>query len=530
MFQRKTHIYTPPAPMLVDRYKLNHAQMIDPSVTRIYSNITPRSSRLAGLLPDNDGRALIVGQTRAVQYLRDIWDDFFGSSWLSLKSVLRYSIAANTAGNTSPETLLSMWENLHSKGRLPIRIKALPEGSRCPQKVPFATIINTSDDCAYLSNYLETQLTAEIWKSVVDGSKAYEMLRFLTTAAIVTTGNANDVTYQAHDFSARGMSGVMDFSHTGLGHLACFTGSDTTSAIPVIQHYYKVFPGSVIATAPPATEHMVMSLGGQTNELELFRKLIKDIYPTGIVSIVSDTWDFWNMITEGAAALKEDILSREADAKGVPAKTIFRPDSSDPVKVICGDPMAPIGSPRFKGAVECLWDTFGGAVSPQGYRILNPAVGLIYGDSITLERMVLIIKRLMSKGFASTNVVFGVGSFTYQYVTRDNFSIATKATWSEFSDGSTMNLIKDPKTDPGKKSATGLLRVDEDPDAGFILRQDVSPEEEQGGALKVLMEDSDIAVNDSPQGIDWMKIRRHVQLQAAAQGCNLYTVFNNTPG
>lgn len=527
---RNTHVFIPPAPMLVDRYKLNHAQMMDPSAVRIYSNITPRSSRLAGLLPDSDNRALIVGQTRAVQFLRDLWDDFFSSSWASQKSFLEHSLSANMPGNASLPELLTLWENLHTKGRLPVRIKALPEGSRCPLKVPFVTIMNTTDDTAFLSNYLETQLNAEIWKTVVDGSKAYEMLRFLTAAAIETTGDASGVTYQAHDFSARGMSGVLDFSHTGLGHLACFTGSDSTSSIPVIQHYYHADPKAILATAPPATEHMIMSLGGQHNELELFRKLIKVIYPTGIVSIVSDTWDFWNLITEGAAALKEDILSRGVDADGAPPKTVFRPDSSDPVKVICGDPMAPIGSPQFKGAVECLWDTFGGTVSPQGYKILNPAVGLIYGDGITLERMVLIIKRLMIKGFASTNIVFGIGSFTYQYVTRDNFSIATKATWCQFDTGSTMDLIKDPKTDPGKKSAAGLLRVEEDPVKGFILKQNVTPAEEEGGALKVLMEDSDMMENDSPQGLDWIKIREHVVAQATAQGCDLDMVFNNIPG
>ncbi len=141
------------------------------------------------------------------------------------------------------------------------------------------------------------------------------------------------------------------------------------------------------------------------------------------------------------------------------AKVVFRPDSGDPVKVICGDPNAEPGTPQYKGAVECLWEIFGGEISSKGYRLLNPRVGVIYGDTITLQRAQAILAGLEAKGFASSNLVFGIGSYTYQYLTRDNFGFAMKAT-AGVVDGETREIFKDPVTDDGtKRSARGILDV-----------------------------------------------------------------------
>ena len=163
-------------------------------------------------------------------------------------------------------------------------------------------------------------------------------------------------------------------------------------------------------------------------------------------------------------------------------KLVFRPDSGDPVKIICGDPEAPVGSPEYKGSIEVLWDTFGGTLTSTGYKRLDPHVGLIYGDSIILERAEEICAGLKAKGFASTNVVLGIGSFTYQYNTRDTFGMALKATYGVI-DGKPVDMFKNPKTDSGvKKSAKGLLRVNPD----LTLSQQVTPEEEKGGLLETV--------------------------------------------
>lgn len=232
-------------------------------------------------------------------------------------------------------------------------------------------------------------------------------------------------------------------------------------------------------------------------ELRVFKRLINQVYPSGIVSIVSDTWDFWDVVTNKAQTLKDDIMARDG-------KVVFRPDSGDPADILCGFPYVTFNSetnymdltqmaqfaasgkhvayfidvatgkgyhttPTFittevdprviKGAVQCLWEIFGGTQTSRGYKVLDSHVGLIYGDSITLEVAQDILKRLEKKGFASCNVVFGIGSFTYQYITRDTLGYAVKAT-AGIVNGEYRELFKDPKTGDGiKKSAKGKLRV-----------------------------------------------------------------------
>ena len=272
----------------------------------------------------------------------------------------------------------------------------------------------------------------------------------------------------------------------------------------------------------------------QVAETRVFKRLITEVYPTGVVSIVSDTFDFWHAITEIAPRLKDEILARTPDSFGL-AKVVFRPDSGDPVRILCGykywdidqygPPSTfdmeengytavktggkfyqadftywPDGSPdsiRFgkelmeaevKGAVECLWDIFGGTINEDGYRTLNQRVGLIYGDSITPERCEEIMKGFKAKKFASDNTVLGIGSYTFQYNTRDTLGFAMKAT-SVVINGKREAIYKDPKTDAGtKKSARGLLKVVY-VDNNFKLIDNVSEKEEEEGELRIVFED-----------------------------------------
>jgi nicotinamide phosphoribosyltransferase len=227
-----------------------------------------------------------------------------------------------------------------------------------------------------------------------------------------------------------------------------------------------------------------MSAGGKVDEFSTFKRLITEVYPEGVVSIVSDTWDFWNVLTVIAPSLKEEILARKPNAFGL-AKVVFRPDSGDPVKIIVGDPDAEKNSPEFKGAVQVLWEIFGGGHTNEGFKELNERVGLIYGDSITPERAEAILHGLAAKGFASGNIVFGIGSYTYQYNTRDTFGFAMKATWAQVN-GVQRELFKNPKTDNGvKKSAKGLIRIDMVGN-DFILTDQVTKDEEAGGELKTV--------------------------------------------
>jgi nicotinamide phosphoribosyltransferase len=282
----------------------------------------------------------------------------------------------------------------------------------------------------------------------------------------------------------RGMSSLDSAAKSGAAHLLSFTGTDTISGIDFLEEWYNANSDKeLIGGSVPATEHSVMSAGGEVDEFNTFKRLITEVYPSGVVSIVSDTWDFWNVLTNIAPSLKEEILARKPNAFGL-AKVVFRPDSGDPVKIIVGDCEAEPGTPEFKGAVQVLWEQFGGTHTSEGFKQVHERVGLIYGDSITPDRAARILKGLADKGFASGNIVFGIGSYTYQFNTRDTFGFAMKATWAVVN-GIARELSKDPKTDNGnKKSAKGLLRVEiEMVSKDFFLYDQQSEFEEKDGQL-----------------------------------------------
>lgn len=189
-----------------------------------------------------------------------------------------------------------------------------------------------------------------------------------------------------------------------------------------------------------------MCAGGEDTEFQTYERLL-ETFPSGILSVVSDTWDLWRVINGYLPALKDQILGRDG-------KLVIRPDSGNPVDIICGTRMnpdrvhtqevkTPEANPDYFGVVDLLWRIFGGTVNEAGYKVLDSHIGAIYGDSITRERAQLITDRLAKAGYASSNVVFGIGSFTYQYTTRDVFNSAVKATWAEI-DGQAVNLQKDP--------------------------------------------------------------------------------------
>jgi nicotinamide phosphoribosyltransferase len=196
--------------------------------------------------------------------------------------------------------------------------------------------------------------------------------------------------------------------------------------------------------------------------------------------------------------LKDEILARDG-------KLVIRPDSGNPVDILCGRihytsneqyledfvlPEYKLQNPSEKGVIELLWDIFGGTVNEQGYKVLDPHIGAIYGDSITIDRADEICERLEAKGFASTNVVLGIGSFTYQYNTRDTFGFAMKATYVEVN-GEGREIFKDPITDDGtKKSATGLLCVT-DAFGEYQLTDKVDWDTEKRGELKTIYKDGE---------------------------------------
>ncbi|HDT1529961.1 TPA: nicotinate phosphoribosyltransferase, partial [Klebsiella aerogenes] len=325
-----------------------------------------------------------------------------------------------------------------------------------------------------------TVLSAELWKTSTNATIAHHYRLICERWAEQTCSDLTHLDFQCHDFSFRGMSGLHDAAQSGSGHLISFKGTDSLPALLYARDYYTRGEEDTSGASIPATEHSVMCMGERAREIETFRRLIADVHPQGFVSIVSDTWDYWQVLTEYTRELKAVIMQRQG-------RVVFRPDSGDPVAILCGtaadDDTRSDRRAEEKGSVEVLWEIFGGTINEKGYKVLDPHVGLIYGDSITLARADEILRRLEAKGFASANVVFGVGSYTYQYNTRDTFGFAMKATWGEVN-GEGRALFKEPKTDNGlKRSARGLLRVARDASGELRLHDDQSQEQEGQGEL-----------------------------------------------
>ena len=461
---------------LSDGYKVDHRNQYPKGTELVYSNWTPRKSRIPGV----DEVVFFGLQYFIKEYLNKKFNqDFFGQP--KEKVILKYQRRINGYLGTDAITYDHV-AALHDLGYMPIEIKALPEGTLVPMRMPMFTMKNTISEFFWVTNFLETILSCVIWMPCTSATVALEYKKILNEFAEVTGGDQDFVLFQGHDFSFRGMAGLEAAMMSGAGHLLSFRGTDTIPAIDFLEEYYNANSDEeVVGVSVPATEHSVMCMGTELDEISTFRRLINEVYPQGIVSIVSDTWDFWKVITEFIPTLKNEILKRKG-------KVVIRPDSGDPIKIICGDPAAESGSPEFKGAVECLFETFGGTTTSEGYKLLDEHIGIIYGDSITIERCKAICGQLKAKGFASTNVVFGIGSYTYQYVTRDTFGFAMKATYGVVN-GAGRPIFKNPKTDDGtKKSAKGLIQLTQHED-GIKMKDMASEEEEASGLLETIYKD-----------------------------------------
>lgn len=439
--------------LMCDFYKLSHREQYPKDTKFVYSLLVPRSNKFY----NHSDHIVVVGfQAFIKKYLIEHFNkEFFNQPKEKVineyKRIVKYTLMID-----NPDT--SHLEDLHDLGYLPIEIYALNEGTIIKPKTPILAIENTDERFFWLTNYLETIISTQTWQMMTSATLSYDLKQILNQYAFETVGTTDGVDFQAHDFAMRGMSSLESAELSSMGHLFNFKGTDTIPSILFAEKYYNTnIEKEVVGSSIPATEHSVMCANGNyetLDEYETYKRLLTEVYPTGIFSVVSDTWDFWGNLTKTLPKLKDIIMNRNGTL-------IIRPDSGNPVKIICGDPNAQTEHER-KGAIEVLWDLFGGTYSDKGYKILDSHIGLIYGDSINIERATEICKQLKEKGFASTNVVLGIGSFSYQFNTRDTHGFAIKATYAKI--GNKEKLIyKNPKTDEGiKKSHKGRVCVFED--------------------------------------------------------------------
>ena len=487
-----------------DVYKTGHKPMLPTGSTLMYSNNTPRSGKHSNC--PNDGEVVQFGQQKLVRQMYHDWNvNFFNRP---IQEIDKFGEDMTMMLGLSQPYDVTHFKELHKLGYLPVRIKSLEEGTVTPYKIPSFTIVNTQPLNGYVAdwivNYLETILSAEFWQGQTSATFVRSLRQLGKKWIIKTNPEAiGFLDFQFHDFSMRGMGGKSAIVNSGLGFATGSRGSDTLPVIPAARMYYdEVEPciNSVIAS-----EHAIMcsltgffmqnAQGDWTKvgefEYEMFVYLLKK-FPSGILSLVMDTFDLWRAITEYCVKAKDLIMSRDG-------KLVIRPDSGDPVDILCGEKYdvenesyLDLGLPKYKGVIELLWDIFGGTVSSTGYKVLDSHIGAIYGDSINYDRAQRIFERLEAKGFASTNVVLGIGSYSLQHVTRDTHGSAQKATYIEILQGDKpvgIEIFKDPITDGGtKKSAKGLLQVYEE-DGVIKLKDQCTWEEEEKGLLQVIFED-----------------------------------------
>jgi nicotinamide phosphoribosyltransferase len=468
---------------LVDAYKLDHRRQYPKKTQRVLSNWTARGSRIPGVTD-----AVLLGPQYFTQ--KYLVDDFNAGFFSRPKDEVLARYKKRIDSFLGPNDIGTQHiGDLHDLGYMPLEFRAVPEGTTVPLRVPMLTLENTIDEFFWLTNYIESVMSCVLWMPINSATRAREMRKVLDAAQKLTGGPEWFTDWQGHDFSFRGMPGLEAAQLSGMGHLLYFTGTDTIPALDLIEDYYGVPEGYLLGGSVAATEHSVMCAGGQEGEGETFDRLL-DVYPGGILSVVSDTWNLWDVITQILPARKERILARNG-------KLVIRPDSGDPADIVCGDPLAAAGSPASKGVIELLWGIFGGVTNAAGYKELDGHIGCIYGDAISKERAEEITARLAAKGFASYNIVFGVGSYTYQYNTRDTLGQAMKATWVEI-DGVGRPIFKKPVTDNGvKNSALGRLAVLRDDQGVMQVVNNASREQEEASLLQPIWKDGKALVKES---------------------------------
>jgi nicotinamide phosphoribosyltransferase len=565
-----------------DGYKLFHKEGYHQDITEVYSNYTSRNGRLSNTLSD-EGVVFVGLQYFIKDVLIKEWNDTFFNipKEQAVKAFKRI-----VDSYLSIDYDASHFEALHDLGYLPLRIKALAEGSIVPYGVAPVTFVSTVSGFQWLPNYIETVMSTENWPIQTATTTALAYYK-RCKEALELTGGVSMAKFNIHDFSFRGLPGRHAAAMIGFGHLASgLAGTDNLSAILFAEKFYGAdVEKELVGCSVPATEHSTATsyimIESEKQGISLFEaelQYVKYLFtkaPTGILSHVSDSFDFWSFVEKGLVELKDDIMNREGTF-------VVRPDSGCPVEVLCGlqvkylsgnwddseetfndwkecvadamddqfrcnlEPEDPHGietetysfggtiyevtyeptldrhdkqyyyvdndgddvdhctfkevtlTAEQKGLIQCLWEIFGGTTTDKGFKQLDRHIGAIYGDAITLGRQDEIYKRLMDKGFVPS-VVLGVGSYSYQMVTRDTHGSAVKAT-NVVQQGIDVAVFKDPKTDSKKKSAKGLLRIERE--HGELVQYDMQTrEQEEAGLLQVVFENGKLYNKQTLKGI-----------------------------
>jgi len=323
-------------------------------------------------------------------------------------------------------------------GRLPVEIRAVPEGAIVPVGNALMTVVNTDPAVPWLTNYLET-LLLQVWYPTTVATLSWHMRELIGKYLKLTSGNTDGLEFKLHDFGCRGVSSMESAAIGGAAHLVNFKGTDTVPALMYLKEYYgaKEMPGFSI----PATEHSNITSWGRDGEEDAYRNLLEQ-YPEGIIACVSDSYNIYNACRNiWGVKLRNQILERNGTL-------VIRPDSGDPVEVI----------PEL---LDILSTQFGFTVNDEGYKVLPSQVRLIQGDGITYDTTQDICETVVAHGYSLENLAFGMGGGLLQMVNRDTQKFAIKCS-AAMVDGEWVDVFKDPIDDKGKTSKKGVLRFTSD--------------------------------------------------------------------
>lgn len=433
-------------PMLyIDFYKSTHSKMYPKDITKIVSYLTPRGSRISG----QDKLVFFGLQSFIKEFLIDNFNKNFFSQPESVVDEYTRILDA-TIGSQAYDA--NKIKALHKLGYLPIEISAVPEGTRVPIKVPMLQITNTHPDFAWVVEYIESLLSAEMWHGMISANVGY-MYRQIVNHYYDISCDDNVCRAKAlGDFSFRGQESLESAIKSSAAFCLSFLNTATVPAIPYLEQYYNCdCTKEPVAFGAVSTEHSVMcsNYAFDGDEITMFRRLLTELYPNTSFSVVSDSYDYWNVVDNVLPKLKKEIMEHNGTL-------LIRGDSGNPIEVVTN-------------TVFKLWNTFGGTINSKGYKVLDPHIKAIYGDSITPQRAKAIYEILIENGFACSNVALGVGSFSMQCLevadtlspfTRDTFHIAVKATYCEDKNGNQYPIFKNPKN--YKKVGENFIPVDTD--------------------------------------------------------------------
>ena len=441
-----------------DSYKFTHWKQYPPKTTRIYSYLESRG----GMFPNTVFFGLQYYLKHYFEGPRFTPDDIAHADEFCLQHFGRDLF--NRQG----------WTRLYQKhhGLLPVRIKAVPEGTVVPLQNVLVTIENTDPEFPWLTNYLET-LLLKVWYPTTVATLSREIKRIIG-GFLERTGDPSLLPFKLHDFGYRGVSSEESAAIGGAAHLVNFKGTDTVAGIVLLQDYYqaKSMPGFSI----PASEHSTITAWGKEHELDAYRNMLQ-AYPTGLVACVSDSYDIYNACEKlWGEMLKPDVVHRNGTL-------IIRPDSGDPVTVLTR-------------VFDILGEKFGSETNSKGYRVLSPCVRVIQGDGVnmfTIQNMLYQLSKFY--GWSADNLAFGMGGALLQQLNRDTLKFAFKCSAAEIN-GKWQPVYKDPVTDPGKNSKHGRMALVESEPGRFHSIENVQGAEfENQDCLVPIFENGKILLN-----------------------------------